>query len=354
MSNMEDAELLNLLINARTTAHIEAILRGLRVVSSEEYFFDPDNNPSAKWKPGYLHWIPVGRDRGNSGRVKLAGEPTGPIAERVINGIEAIIELERLLEIRDRPIAAMPPTPRLAVLRYFGLPRLDQIPAMDRDERREMQQRINAVRKKLAVHLTYEDHEFAFLVRDHGMGQLANRVHTTLLSLGHSDKVEKPYLIGVFGQGGSSAFSASRYSVVITRRARDVLRGGERDSIGWSIVREIRPKGTKDSYYAYLAEAEDGTVPSIDVRAAKKVVFESGSHFCHIRYDLGRSGQQVALRLYQSLNHLLFNPILPYDLYALKTKPDLMQGTAQRLARKVLQADPAMSLDRSFAPQPIA
>ena len=216
-----------------------------------------------------------------------------------------------------------PSTPRDAVLRYFGLPRLDEIPSMDPDERREMHQHINAVRKKLAVHLAFENREFAFLVRDQGMGQPADRVHSTLLSLGHTDKADKPYLIGVFGQGGSATFAASYYSVVITRRAPDLLRRGEPDRVAWSIVREIKPKGTRDSYYAYLAQSEkDRSVPSIDGRIADDVGFEPGSHFCHIKYDLGRSGQSVARRLYQSLNHVLFNPVLPYDLYALKTKPE--------------------------------
>jgi hypothetical protein len=241
------------------------------------------------------------------------------------------------------------------VLRYFGLPRLDEIPGMDPDGRQEMQQRINVVRKKLEVHLAFKDREFAFLVRDQGMGQAADRVHTTLLSLGHTDKADKPYLIGVFGQGGSSAFAASHYSVVITRRSSDLLRKGEPDRVGWSIVQEIKPKGTRDSYYAYLAQSEqDRSVPSIDGSTADDVGFEPGSHFCHIKYDLGRSGQSVARRLYQSLNHVLFNPILPYDLYALKTKPDLMQGTAQRLARRVARANSSAALDRAFAPQAIA
>jgi hypothetical protein len=323
-------------------------------VDSDDYFFDPDGNPIAEWRPSYLHWVPVGGDRGNSGRIKLAGEPIGPVAERCINGMEAIIELKRLRELLANPRAATPSTPRDAVLRYFGLPRLDEIPSMNPDERREMHQHINAVRKKLAVHLAFENREFAFLVRDQGMGQPADRVHSTLLSLGHTDKADKPYLIGVFGQGGSATFAASYYSVVITRRAPDLLRRGEPDRVAWSIVREIKPKGTRDSYYAYLAQSEkDRSVPSIDGTIADDVGFEPGSHFCHIKYDLGRSGQSVARRLYQSLNHVLFNPVLPYDLYALKTKPDLMQGTAQRLTRRVARANSSAALDRAFAPQAI-
>jgi hypothetical protein len=351
---MGAAELLTALISARTTADAERIMGRLPIVDSATYFFDPDGNPTAHWKPGFLHWVPVGAGRGNSGRIKLAGEPTGPIAERTINGMEAIIELERLREKRDRPIATMPTSPRDAVLRYFGLPPLDLIPRLDNpDQQKKLHQHINAVRQRLSVHLDFKDREFTFLVRDTGMGQTAARMHSTLLSLGHTDKADKPYLIGVFGQGGSSAFSVSQYSIVMTRRAPDLL-DGEPDRAGWSIVREIKPKGTRDSYYAYLAQSENRAVPSIDGKVADQVGFRPGSHFCHVKYDLGRSGQAVARRLYRMLNHHLFNPILPYDLDALKKKPDLMQGTAQRLARRVTNANSPQALDRSFAPQAVA
>jgi hypothetical protein len=350
---MGDAELLANLMAARTTANVERIISRLPIVDPGDYFFGPDCNPTAEWKPGCLHWVPVGGDRGNSGRIKLAGEPTGPIVERTVNGMESIIELARLLEKRDRPTTPMPASPRDAVLRYFGLPPLDVIPRLDdQEEQKEMQRRINKMRGRLSVRLDFEDREFTFLVRDEGMGQVASRMHSTLLSLGHTDKADKPYLIGVFGQGGSSAFSVSRYSIVMTRRAADLL-GSEPDRVGWSIVREIEPPGTRDSYYAYLAQSEDRTVPWIDGKVADGVGFRSGSHFCHIKYDLGRSGQSVARRLYPMLNHHLFNPILPYDLYALKKKPDLMQGTAQRLSRRVAQSHSSQSLDRSFGPQAV-
>jgi hypothetical protein len=107
--------------------------------------------------------------------------------------------MARLRELLANPRAAMQITPRDAVPRYFGLSRLDNIPSMDPDERREMQQRINDVRKKLEVRLAFKNREFAFLVRDQGMRQPTDRVHSPLLSLGHTDKADKLYLIGVFG-----------------------------------------------------------------------------------------------------------------------------------------------------------
>ena len=169
-----------------------------------------------------------------------------------------------------------------------------------------------------------------------------------------TDKADKPYLIGVFGQGGSSAFSIAKYSVVVTRRAADI-RGTDGDTgAGWSIVREIQPKGRRDPYFAYLAATEAGAVPSVDAAEADKAGFFLGAHFCHIGYDFGASDSAIARSMYQSLNHVLFNPVMPYGLFALKDTPEPMLGTAQWLARRVRLYGRGVALDKSFAAQHVA
>jgi hypothetical protein len=356
MSSWTSLDLLGRLLHARTTAQAEAIMATLPIVPPDKYQWDYGDKRVGKWKPGHLHWLPVGLERGNGGRIKLAGEPTNPIAERTVNGMEALIELARLSELQKDPAAVMPQNPREAVQRYFGLPRLDTIERMDDEERKATRERVNEARRRLTVHLDYErkSKQFAVTIRDHGMGQMPARIHETLLSLGQSDKADKPYLIGVFGQGGSSAFSVSEYSIIVSRRAPGILNPGDDGGAGWSIVRAIHPKGRRDQYYAYLASCEDGTVPSVDAAAADKAGFGQGAHFCHIHYDFGSAASAVTRLLYQALNHVLFNPILPYDLYAMKDKPEPMLGTAQRLARQVRLIGQQAALDKSFAAQRVA
>src|SRR5262249_22146860 len=152
----------------------------------------------------------------NGGRIKLAGEPMNPLAERLVNGMESLIELARLRELLANPAAPVPPNPREAVLRYFGFPKLDFIERLDDEERKAKSALADKVRKNLSIRLDFEKklRQFAVTVRDHGVGQTPSNMHNTLLSLGRSDKADKPYLIGVFGQGGSSAFSIAKYSVV--------------------------------------------------------------------------------------------------------------------------------------------
>jgi len=346
-------DLLQRLMNARSTAQTEAIMAGLPIVPPEQYQWISPDERSGPWQPGKLHWMPVGMDRGNGGRIKLAGEPMNPLAERLVNGMESLIELERIRELVKKPNAPVPPNPREAVLRYFGFPKLDSIERLDDEERKEKSALADKVRKNLSITLDFEKKvkEFAVTIRDHGMGQTPDNVHRTLLSLGRTEKADKPYLIGVFGQGGSSAFSIAKYSIVITRRANDIRKPTEHAGAGWTIVREMQPKGRRDPYYAYLAVTEEGAVPRIEPQHAEK--FGQGAHFCHIAYDFGASDSAIARSMYQSLNHVLFNPVMPYDLYALKDTPDPMKGSAQRLALRVRRFGPGVALDKSFTSLPV-
>ena len=345
--------LIQQLLSALTSQAVEAILAKLPIASPEDYQWDYRGERLGQWSPGKLHWVPVGLDRGNSGRIKLAGEPMNLIAERTINGMEALIELARRQELIGNVDAPMPPSPREAVLRYFSLPRLDSDDMLDPDQK-TVREHAELVRNRLSVHLKYSkpSKQFAVIVRDNGIGQQASQVHETLLSLGQTDKADKPYLIGVFGQGGSSTFAASQYSIIITRRAPELLRG-DPDEIGWSIVRQIIPRHRRDPYYAYLAATADGQVPHFPTRN-KDASFEHGTYFGHINYDFGGSSSAISITLYQSLNHALFNPILPYNLYAMKDKSDAMFGNAYRLARRVRQFGVQGTLDKSFPAQNLA
>ncbi len=355
MSTKTSPDLLGRLLSARSTAAVEAIMTGLPIVSPDEYQWTSADDRSSAWQPGKLHWIPVGKDRGNGGRMKLAGEPMNPLAERLVNGMESLIEHARLKELKANPAAVMPNNPRDAVLRYFGFPKLDSIERLDDEDRKKKRALVDQVRKRISLTLDHDkkSKQFAVTIRDHGLCQVPAMTHKTLLSLGRTDKADKPYLIGVFGQGGSSACSVSEYSIVVTRRAADIRKPGEDDGAGWSIVQAIQPKGRRDVYYAYLAATEDGAVPRFDAAEADKAGFANGTHFCHINYDFGASDSAIARSMYPALNHVLFNPILPYELFALKGTPEPMLGTAHRLARRVRLYGRGVALDKAFAAQPV-
>jgi hypothetical protein len=349
-NDVNSKELLDSLYAAKTTVAVETILSSLPIVDYEEYQWE-SSSPEA-WKTGWLHWVPVGLDRGNAGRIQLAGEPYNPLAERLVNGMEAIIEHARQQELLSNPNASIPQSPREAVERYFDIPRLDLIPRIsDKERRRQLGDRLQELRGRLCIRLDFDkgSNEFSVEISDRGIGQAPANVHKTLLSLGRTDKADKPYMVGVFGQGGSSTYYASICSIVLSRRASPFFQGAE-DGLGWTVVRKISPENRRDPFYAYLAVDRDGTVPMFPKQLVDQLSTPHGVMFRHIGYDFGRGGSGIARTLYPALNHVLFNPVLPYDLYALGSIADAMHGNAYRLSRKItqLEAKRASVLDKSF------
>lgn len=339
-------------INAITSRDVEALLASLPIVPYEQYVFIPEQ-PSSSWFKDKLHWIPVGKDRGNAGRIKLAHNPINPIAERLINGMEALIELMRQREIANDPLKEFPNSPRAAVERYFGFPQLDQLPKLENKQRKELMGTARELARKLRIRLLRDKSsgEFTVCIEDDGIGQSPGNIHKTLLSLGSTTKGDKSYLIGVFGQGGSSAYSACKYSWVISRRAPDLI-GNCEDGIGWTVIKHVFPKGRRDDYFAYLAAHPDGRVPFFGKSASDRVGISHGTRFVHVNYDFGKGGAQVVRRLFPSLNHVLFNPVIPYELYAGRDSADLMNGNAYRLSNLFLRG-PIPVLDKIFNAQQI-
>jgi hypothetical protein len=355
ISNHVDAtEFLGRAAKAVTTSDIEALLSQLPITPEDEYIFN-EEHPAAGWRAGYFHWIPVGRDRGNAGRIKLANQPVNPIAERAINGMEALLELARQRETLLDKGAPSPSSPREAVHRYFGLPRLGELPKLvDSDVSTAIRAKARELARGLRVRLIFDKstREFTVAIEDDGIGQSPAWVHRTILSLGTTTKADKPYLIGVFGQGGSSAYAVSKYSWVLSRRAPDLL-DGETDGVGWTVIKHVFPKGRRDDYFAYLACTPDGRVPQICAADANAANIQHGTRFVHIGYDFGRGGSAITRQLYTALNHVLYDPVLPLELYVGPTTA-VVYGNGYRLSSLGRsRATGAPALDKVFPPQPV-
>jgi len=341
-------------IKATSSLDIEALLAQLPIAPEDEYIYDEDN-PEMGWQRGKFHWMPVGRERGNAGRIKQANQPVNPIAERAINGMEALIEMARQHELLLRPSVPAPSSPRDAVQRYFHLPPLEQLPKLDSSDRsKQVRAQARELARQLRVRLIFDKatREFAVGIEDDGIGQTPLSIHRTLLSLGSTTKADKWYLIGVFGQGGSSAYAVSKYSWLVSRRAPDLL-NGEGDGVGWTVIKHVFPKGRRDDYFAYLAASPDGRVPFANAADADIAKIGHGTRFVHIGYDFGRGGSAITRQLYTALNHVLYNPVLPLELYVGSTMA-VVYGNGYRLSSLgQTRSTTAPVLDKVFPPQPV-
>lgn len=340
-------------IKATTTTDIDGLLSELPIVPDDNYVYD-EENPAQGWQPGGFHWVPVGGERGNAGRIKQANQPINPIAERTVNGMEAMIELARGRELLQDPNAPPPSTPRDATMRYFALPPLDQLPKLDKSEASKATRiRARELARQLRVRLLFDksSREFTVAIEDDGIGQVPDMIHRTLLSLGSTTKADKWYLIGVFGQGGSSAYSECEYSWVISRRVNDML-DGKQDGVGWTVIKHIFPNDRRDDYFAYLACHPDGRVPFVSAADGDAAQIGNGTRFFHIGYDFGRGGSAITRQLYPALNHVLYNPVLPFDLFVGPTSATVY-GNGYRLSSLSAREKNRAALDKTFPPQPV-
>ena len=280
-------------------------------------------------------WVPLGGRPNNAGSVNLAIEPGQALVERITNGLDAHIELQYELNGRPNDLDS----PRAAVSRFWGL-------EAERLTRKygQIARFIDNMAPKTTVRVvgTSERRDSSVIVEDSGIGQHPVDFPKTLLSLGESNKVDRPYLMGAFGQGGSSTFAFCDYSVVVSRRNRDCL-DGRPDLVGWTLVRKYDDDSLKVFRYEYLVD-ENGEIPTIDPDhlASIGLPFESGTRFVHVAYDLGRLNSRWSIVGYRYFDNLLFDPVLPYRIEDRRGSPAFnrnLYGARNRLD----QVDPARS-----------
>lgn len=249
-------------------------------------------------------WLPVGGTDSNAANIETAKSRVAPLIERIVNGVDAVLEMEMT---RRNEFDNEPGSPRQAVERWFNVPGGDW--AEFSNKITDAERTTWATRFCKISFLDSGIHKHPTIVaRDFGIGQHPTNFQSSLLRLGNSFKIRFKYVCGSYGHGGSSTFRYCPYAVIISRRQPDLLNGAT-DEIGWTIVRQNKLrqdlKGTVYEYYA-----PNKLIPSLPASRD----FDPGTHIAHIQYDGGRIGGPVSREGYRSLRHFLFDGVLPFRL----------------------------------------
>lgn len=236
-------------------------------------------------------WRPVGDRPNNRGTVEAAADPGRSIVERVTNGIDAVLEYEHDAH-HGQPNCR---SPREAASAWFGMP----VGGLSEMTQRQRQ---NLARRMEVRLLPGESKSSRVIeVRDNGIGIAPDRMASTILSLNESNKIEKHYLAGAYGQGGSSTFASSKYTLVASR--------SEGHRVGFTIVKfeDLPPEQFKIGRYVYMTLGN--AVLEADVPLDQ---FQRGSVVRHFGYDLsGYTSPVGPTSLYGLLNFALFDPVMP-------------------------------------------
>jgi hypothetical protein len=252
-------------------------------------------------------WRPVGDLRSNAGPIEASPDEINPLVERIVNGIEAVTELGVAAKQKQQPHWQTPNSPSKAIESLFNIPegaaeKLDQETA--RTKFGDLVQLILRGRKDMPT----------IVIRDKGIGIHPSDFAKTIVSLGQSSKGQKEYLIGMYGQGGSSAFEKSEYSIIFSRKHPSLLSSDEPDLAGWTIVR--KRLSVRTHIYEYLINPETRQVFTVAGTACEKIKFTNGTYVCHVSYkNLGQfATQKITNYAWYTLNFRLFNPLIPWTL----------------------------------------
>jgi hypothetical protein len=269
-----------------------------------------------------VKWVPVGGYKDNIATINIGTDPAAGLAERITNAIDAVIELEWHRKGKPNDILS----PRIAAQNWFNLEegRLRNIDnAYDKT--------IQELARKIKITLRDSERENypTVEIRDKGIGLKGRDFSKTILSLHGQNKISKLFLMGAYGQGGSTALSYNNYTIIISKPAINEDRDN-RSEISWTIVR-INPgniNSDKLEWFEYCVSEGSGQPFTLEV---DDKIFAPGTLVRHIGMDLGKFTAKMTgptASLWYLVHHYLFDPIIPVTITG-ERKKDLNQGKVE-------------------------
>lgn len=247
---------------------------------------------------GDIEIAPVGNNPNNAGVLDLASDPGLASVERITNSIDAILEFYAETT-HEKPL-----NPRLAAETWLKIPKGGISNLGDKDRRRIAQ----------GISVVIDDSGISkfpsLIITDKGIGVTSKNFPLTLLSLNQSNKANKGYTMGTFGQGGSSTFRFAEYSLLISRRQKSVL-GGEKDHVSFTIVKKHFDENLMKTHnYSYFKPKNFEGVFSLDPSEIAEMDF--GTKITHVAYKLTGYNTVYTMGIWKLYNATVFDPIIPF------------------------------------------
>ncbi len=267
-------------------------------------------------------WRPVGDNEANYGLINIGSDAGKALIERVTNALDGVIEREALRQLGKKKQGTVPASPREAVELWFLVPGGRVANLGDPAKRQPLADNV-------VVTLLDGDHKRrpSVMIRDLGVGLTPSLIPTTILSLSGTNKIDKLYLAGAYGQGGSTALAFSPHgALIVSRRQSDLLNDGQTDLIAITFARyeELDPAKNKNGRYAYLV-TKNRDIPHVP--AALLPEFDPGTCVIHFNLGIDRYSArmtQLTGSLWWLLQNALFDPVLP--IWAEDTRAGILGG----------------------------
>lgn len=189
------------------------------------------------------NWAFVGNNPSNASVINMLKEPEKGLIERITNGIDAVIEKEK--SARNIEVALSADTVIKEAFPYFYENR--------KNIERGTADRLNACEASDKVIVAINDgsrsNKPTIDVIDQGIGIKSDDFQNTILSINKGNKLssDKKYLIGAFGQGGSTALPFAYATIIISKI--------NRNEYAFTIIKRVELEQYKNYCYVYMKDS---------------------------------------------------------------------------------------------------
>lgn len=269
-----------------------------------------DVNNIIKLIKSEIKWVPVGGKDNNLGIIQMGSDPAAALTERITNGLDAILEREWMEQKGEKKHIT---SPRKAVHEWFNL-NGGYLRSIGGKEEISNNKFVKELSSKLVVSMydSEDPKRPTFFIRDKGIGIKGSDFKNTILSLNEGRKINKLFLTGAYGQGGSTTISFSEYTIIISRTKVN----NNYSNVAFTIVRYNNGDIERDKHgnYQYCVLKSTGNPIELDIDIKD---FEQGTLIKHVAMNIGKyygvlTTQQNSL--YYLTHHYLFNPVLPFQI----------------------------------------
>jgi hypothetical protein len=260
-----------------------------------------------------LEWRPVGGEgRVIHSALGAAGESTHLIGEPIMNFFDAAFEMAFLLALKSGD-AFEPSSIYEAAARWYGVP-AEGLASWERSNGVALAEfQALARRSQLIIQSGSRADMPTVVFLDNWLGQHPADHPETILSIQKGLKAERPFLAGQYGHGAGFTFAFSEGGqVLLSRRCPDLLRDGQEDLVGLSLVVRKMPSETSSPSPTYWYAVASGTESPIAFRPAglKDPRWHGLRRIC-IDYEMRRANERS---IWEALEHNISRPPLPYTL----------------------------------------
>lgn len=251
-----------------------------------------------------IRWEDVGKRRNNLATINIGTDPAGGVTERITNAIDAVLEKEWKLNGEPSDFRS----PRRACEEWFKIDggKLSKIVSA-RDKK------IEEISDKVQVTLydSGNDSKPTVEIRDKGIGLEPEQFSKTILDLNGNNKIGKLYLMGAFGQGGSTALAYNNLTLIISKSFFS-----KKKRVAFTIVRINQGDIEKDKHewYEYMIDKSTGQPFTVEI---DDETFEPGTLVRHVMMDLGKYKGKITTpsnSLWYLAHNYLFDPIIPFTI----------------------------------------